>query len=83
MSNKERNKQRRFSGPFQTPAERHWRAVAPVFYKEIRTREQLFHRLFSQGPKAQRLADRCCRIKGLKYEDAEDIALTLVTPSLE
>jgi hypothetical protein len=83
MSNKERNKRRRYAEPFQTQAERRWRAVTPFFYKKLQTRERLFHGLFSQGAKAQRLADRCCHIKGVQYEDAEEIAITLVTPGLE
>jgi len=83
MSNKERNKRRQYTGPFQTQAQRYWTAVTPLFYKKIHTRERLFHGLFSQGAKAQRVADRCCHIKGLQYEDAEDIAITLVTPGLE
>jgi hypothetical protein len=82
MSNKERNKLRRFVGPFQTESERHWRALTPLLYKKMQTRERLFHRLFSQGPRVQELMDRCRRIKGLQYNDAEDIALALWTPEM-
>ncbi|MBE0535221.1 MAG: hypothetical protein IH624_06080 [Phycisphaerae bacterium] len=83
MSGKERNKLRRYVGPFETRAERHWKAVTPFFYKKLEQRERLFHRLFSQGPKAQEVMDRCRRIKGLQYDDAEDIAITLWTPAIE
>ncbi len=82
MSNKERNKVRRYVGPFDTRTERHWRAVTPFLYKKLQTREQLFHRLFSQGPHTQQVMNRCRRIKGIDYDDAEDIALALWTPEM-
>jgi hypothetical protein len=82
MSTKERRKTRRYVGPFQTDTERYWRAVTPFLYKRPQTRERLFHRLFSQGERAQVLMDRCRRIKGLEYQDAEEIGLALWVPEL-
>ena len=52
-------------------------AVRPNFYKQIRRREQLFQHLFAGGRKARQRAARYCRIKGLRYQDAEEIALSL------
>jgi len=82
MSTKERNKTRRYVGPFRTGTERYWKAVTPFLYKRPEMRERFFHRLFSKGEKAQVIVDRCRRIKGLDYHDAEDIALALWTPEL-
>ena len=52
-------------------------AARPNFYKQIRRREQLFQHLLAGGRKARQRAASYCRIKGLRYHDAEEIALTL------
>ena len=77
MSIKERKKQRRDLGRYEDRAERQFRAVRPNFYKQIRRREQLFRHLLAGGRKARQRAASYCRIKGLRYHDAEDIALAL------
>ncbi len=77
MSIKERKKQRRDLGRYEDRAERQFRAVRPNFYKQIRRREQLFRHLLAGGRKALQREASYCRIKGLRYHDAEDIALTL------
>ncbi len=77
MSLKERKKQRRDLGRYEDRAQRQSMAVRPNFYKQIRRREQLFRHLLAGGRKARQRAARYCRIKGLRYQDAEEIALTL------
>lgn len=77
MSIKERKKQRRDLGRYEDRAERQFRAVRPNFYKQMRRREQLFRHLLAGGRKTRQRAARYCHIKGLRYQDAEDIALTL------
>ncbi len=77
MSIKERKKQRRDMGRYDDKAQMQSMAVRPNLYKQIRRREQLFHHLLSGGRKARQRAARYCRIKGLRYQDAEEIALTL------
>ncbi len=52
-------------------------AVRPNFYKQIRRREQLFRHLLAGGQKARQREARYCHIKGLRYQDAEEIALSL------
>ena len=39
-------------------------------------KEDVFHHLQSRGKKAAKEAGRFCHIKGIRYEDAGDIALT-------
>jgi len=77
MSIKERRKQRRDMGRYEDRAERQSMAVRPNFYKQIRRREQLFHHLLSGGRKARQREASYCHIKGLRYQDAEEIALSL------
>ncbi len=77
MSIKERKKQRRDMGRYQDRAQRQSMAIRPNYYKQIRQRERLFHYLFSRGPKAYRQEACYCHIKGLRYQDAEEISLIL------
>ncbi|MCD6394678.1 MAG: hypothetical protein J7M40_14390 [Planctomycetes bacterium] len=77
MSIKERKKQRRDMGRYEDRSERQSMAARPNFYKQIRRREQLFQHLLAGGRKARQRAASYCRIKGLRYHDAEEIALTL------
>ena len=77
MSIKERKKQRRDMGRYENRAQMQSMAVRPNFYKQIRRREQLFQHLLSGGRKAGQRAASYCRIKGLRRQDAEEIALTL------
>lgn len=76
MSIKERRKQRRDLGRYDGREYRHWTALRPSFYKKMELKEDVFHHLQSRGKKAAKEAGRFCHIKGIRYEDAGDIALT-------
>ena len=77
MSIKERKKQRRDMGRYENRAQMQSMAARPNFYKQIRRREQLFQHLLSGGRKARERAASYCHIKGLRHQDAEEMALTL------
>lgn len=76
MSIKERRKQRGDLGRYDGREEVYWMAHRPSLYKKIGQREQFFHHLHSSGKKAERQIGRFCHIKGIRFEDAGDIALT-------
>ena len=76
MSIKERRKQRKDLGRYDDREQRHWMSLRPSLYKNMDLREQVFHHLHSIGKKAESQADRFYHIKGIRYEDAGEIALT-------
>ena len=77
MSIKQRRKQRRDMGRYEDRNERYRMSVKPNLYKQIDRRERLFHHLDSSGKKAHIYADRLFHIRGMRYQDAEAIALTM------
>jgi hypothetical protein len=64
-------------GRYEDQDDRYRMAVKPNLYKQINKRERLFHHLQSSGKKAGPYADRLFHMKGMRYQDAQAIALTM------